>query len=439
MQRKKSLIDATFIGNAFFSYGAQAMAMLVGFANVTLVTRYAGVAVYGTLALLTALSAVLSNILTFRTNDAVVRFYGEGKASNKLEVARCSLWMGLLLDHVVGACLAGSLYFFAGTVATDLLKQPSAASAVQLYSLVLFAAFCRGTGYGLLIAREQFREANVLGLTEQVLKLLFVYVSLKMAGVLSLAAVIVATLAASTVTTLIVYWMPLREIVRLNSSVRVHRSTIAQYLRFSGSTFLSSTLKAGSQNIDNLVLGYLTNASNVGVYNLMKQFLNPIQMLSGPVGLQVYPRFVAALANRNTSAVDQTIVHGNLLLTRGAFALLFLIAPALMFYWYWINLPISPGLPVVFLLLALAAMLNQQLWWTRAFSLSTDPNLSVKGNLLATCLSLVLLYPTTMYGGVAGTAAGTVLCLTIVCLYWHRKLQAFRSDAKDNTHHDSLK
>ncbi len=91
--KKHSLIDARFKGNVLFSYGAQVATIGLGFISVTIITRYAVIETYGMVSMMTLLSAILSNLLTFRTSEAVVNFYKRGQAENMPGLSELSLFI----------------------------------------------------------------------------------------------------------------------------------------------------------------------------------------------------------------------------------------------------------------------------------------------------------------------------------------------------------
>ena len=421
------IIDAKFRSNIVFSYGSQGLKLLLGFAWATLLIKQAGIHLYGAITLLTALAATTSALLTFRTNEAVVQFHRLAEHQSDRGMARLALLMGLALD-AIGACvILLSAYLLAPLIAKLLLKDAALAPSVELYSWVMVATFIRGTGIGLLAARDRFKVINVFIVVEQLGKLLILVGMLYIGVDLSLENIVWVILLVTGLTTTCLLALVVRELVA-TSGVTLPLGELRRYFRFSASTFVSSTLKAAVQNVDSLIVGGVAGPVSAGFYGLFKQFLSPLLILVGPFTEQIHPRFVSAVADKRFGDILQTITGVGIKLWKWSAVLSVGISVAIAIYWVVVGLPVTVPNILAFLFLLASTLLLQQLWWTRGFALSINPNISIRANIYFGVLMLSSVTTLAMLFGLAGGAAGVLVSSIVIVFYWRGILKKWLPD-----------
>lgn len=166
------LLDDKLRNSVITGYVLQAATVAMGFIFMTIVTRSAGINVYGQIVLLAALGTVFNNLVTFRTNEAVTKYYKSGKTTGDLGLCRLALTIGLAFDLIVMAVTALLAQVYAPTIATLLLKQAVLAHEVLIYAFVTISTMSRGAAIGVLTAEERFKLINILTLAEQVIKVM---------------------------------------------------------------------------------------------------------------------------------------------------------------------------------------------------------------------------------------------------------------------------
>ncbi|QXE91556.1 glycosyltransferase [Geomonas subterranea] len=414
---KKSLIDQRFKKNLLFNYATQAVGITAGFVTTTLIARNAGLHTYGLIGLLAALGGVLTNLLSFRTNEAVVSFYKKGEVENDPGSRRLALVAGMLIDLCVGLFLYFLVSGLAPFIARTLLKEPGEYPGVALYAGIMLSSFLRGTPLGLLIALERFRLVNLITLTEQLLKMLAVALLVHAGSPVTLRGIVTAYLVPAVAVTLFVYCYPVARLARLRGA-RIPRGRVVDYAQFSISTFVSSTLKAGNQNVDTVVLGVFTTPAAVGAYTLFRQFLAPISMVTTPFSSQSYPRFSEAVARRRLDDISQTVRHANRLLMKAFLALCIVIVPGLFIYDRWNGLGFTWQHYLTFALLLVNALVLQRLWWCRPFAVAFDPNISLRGNLIYSLSLPLCLVLAVSSAGLIGVGAALTLTALLQWAYW---------------------
>lgn len=418
------MIDKKFKSNTVISYLSQAGVVACGFAFTTLVTQYAGITVFGILGILTAFSSVLSNLLTFRTNEAIVVFYKRGESAGDLGLCKFALLVGILLDVLVGSLLFALVYNSASLIAEYLIRDTAAEAAIQLFAGTLFFQFFRGAPLGYLVAKEHFKSLNLLTLSEHLIKVGITAGIILGSGGINLHQIISAGLVAAMSASVTVYVFLLVKLVHsfIKIPVTINRGLIVDYLSFSLSTFLSTALKAGNQNIDTLVLGLVTDARLVGIYALFRQFLAPLAFISGPFATLAYPRFVQAVVDRRQTEIRAAIRQVNVKLIMVYAGALILMIPAMIGYGWWLKLDLQSADYLTFAIMIGSAFLSGQLWWARPFSNAVNPNFSLQGNLFATLFLLTCIYPATSHFGLLGTSTVMLILGFGATIFWNSKL-----------------
>ncbi|NJA05728.1 oligosaccharide flippase family protein [Methylococcaceae bacterium WWC4] len=418
------MIDKKFKLDTLVSYATQAGVITCGFAFTTLVTQYAGIGVFGMLGLLTAFSSVLTNLMTFRTNEAVVVFYKRGKNTDDWGLCKFALAAGIALDIAVGSALLCLVYYSADTIAEYLLKDHHHADAVRLFAFALFFQFFRGAPTGYLIARERFVVFNLLGLSEHLLKLSLLGAVIWRGETVTFEHIVNALMSAAMATSLAIYshlcWTLFMRYRRV--STKLNFSLIREYLGFSMNTFLSTALKAGNQNIDTLVLGWVAENRLVGIYTLFRQFLAPLAFLSNPFATLAYPKFVQAVVESRHADIRNSIRQVNRKLTKVYLLAIPLSSLALFGYASWLKLPMNSSQYLPFAMMCMQYYVTGILWWTRSFANAVDPNISLKGNFYATILAIILVYPASTRFDITGTAGAMLAIILVLNVYWSKKL-----------------
>jgi O-antigen/teichoic acid export membrane protein len=283
----------------------------------------------------------------------------------------------------------------------------------------------RGAPLGYLQAREKFKSANLLTAGEQVLKLAVLCALALAHGSVTLRAAVMAVLVSTCVAVaaggvlLIAAWRKLPA-----GPVSREPALLREYASFSTNTFLSSTLKAGNQQVDVLALGMMTDATAAGFYGLVRQFAAPLSLLSAPFSAIFYPRFVSAVHEGRTEELRESIRGGGRALLRVFRWAIPAIAVAFFIYTHWIRVELGPREYLVSAIVLLGGFVGAFQWWVRPFANAVNPRLSLLANAGATGVILTTIWPLTHALGVLGTA--TVMCGVALGLSWFWRQQLAR-------------
>lgn len=414
------MLDRKFKRNYLWTLAAQVANLCAAFVFLGAVTRLGGLGVLGQLSLLVSLTAVLGNLLSFRTNEAVLTYFKRAEIDARPDQKKFAVVAGILLDVFVATVLCAIVFFGRSLICEHLLKDRSVEGDVALYGLIIAGLVLRSTPIALLQATEHFRAVNLLTTLEPWLKLaLVLFAHLKDSG-LNLHSVVIATLVANLGTLLIAAALAAHQHARELLAVPIYRDRthLRQYLSYCASTFASSTLKAGNQQIDVLVLGYLTQPHVSGLYATLRQFAAPLAFISNPIATISQARFVQAAHQHQLAELAATIAR----LNRRLAALFAVAAPALALaawiYGELAHIRYTAWQALALPALLLAGALSASQWWARPFSSATNPRFSLVSNALASALIIVGAPLLILQAGLTGAALAQLTMVAVTYLYW---------------------
>jgi len=417
---RSPILNAALAHNVAFSYGTQIVSAVLGLISTTVILKSAGMEVYGQIATLAAIAAFSSALGSSRSNDAVVRFYTIGQTRNSPRTQLTAMALGTFLDVLLGVTIFIAVWSAGPLIASRFLSDGNMSDCVRLYALVGLGSFVRAAPYGLMIATNSFRRANLLVAIEQFVRLSVLGILLLRRADLDLFAVIIATLISTYIVTILFYVPYVRQLATLASKSRLEREVAKEFLQFTGRSFGASSLKIGSQGLDTIALGAFGGSTQVAVYNLCKQLLSPLSMAMGPVSTLVAPLFVQANAEGRSSDIFHAVRSSAVRSGVAFIVILAALTPVAAAYvsWSGVGLTIHSGL--TFAIMATGSFFQFSLWWFRSFSVATKISYSIVTNGTYSAVLIVLLLPFTYFAGSAGTAAAvTVTTASIWVLAWH--------------------
>ena len=376
--------------------------------------------------MLLALGSTLSNLLSSRTNEAVTTFVKQAEVGNDPERARVALATGFCFDLGIAALTLAAFLLFTGAIGDHLLKLPGSGPAIVVFALSICSSTIRGTAQGLLIARGRFALLSGLTCAEQGLKVALVALPWLRGDGLTLFDAANALLISSGTVTAFALVLLLADARRRPSGSGDPGGLRWEFVKYSFSTFISTTLKAGHKNLDTLAVGSCTDPTTAGVYATIRQSLAPLAFLAAPFSTVSAPQFVAQAAAGRAAATNADIARINARMSLVMTLLGGASAAGLAVYAHLQGLTLGLIGWSCFLLLATSSWLANALWWTRPFSLAYDPNLSIRANLLAAGVMLIAVFPLCAAIGVLGAAAGSLGISLVLTIYWRSALAASR-------------
>jgi O-antigen/teichoic acid export membrane protein len=200
---------------------------------------------------------------------------------------------------------------------------------------------------------------------------------------------------------------------------------LKEYWHFNVKTFLSSSLKAGNQNIDNLILAYFLNTQIVGIYQVIKKILSPILIISSPFSMLVYPKLIHFFETKQKNMFQKIIVKISFYLSIIALLYITIIYSFLDHIFSFMDVQFINEYSIYYLLISLVVYLGSMMWWVRSFSNTVNPNYSLYMNLFATIFQMTITISMTHIYGFYGMINSILIMNLILLTYWITKVNSY--------------
>jgi O-antigen/teichoic acid export membrane protein len=419
----KKILNTKFKKDLLFSYITQAITVSFGFIQLFLINKYFGVETYGQLAIIISTAGIFSSLLTARSSEAVTRFFKREELNKNFENAKFVLLIGFTIDFITAILLVALIYLFSNFIATIFLKNLNLSDEIIIYSFITFFLFLRGTLIGYLQSKEMFVKINIISIVESLFKVFGLLIAIYFFKFSSLKAVIYVFFFASLVSFLFAIFIFLKSYFREYFTVKIiiNKSLLKEYWSFNIKTFFSSSLKAGNQNIDNLIIGYFLNAEVVGIYQILKKVLSPIMIIATPFSTLVYPRLINYFETNQKEKFKNIIIKISVYILFISMTYVLISYIFLSYIFRLMNIEFYDIYNNYFLLVAILYILTSQMWWVRAFSNTVNPNYSIYMNLFATIFQLTVTILLSNYFGFIGMLISIVFMNIIILSFWFRK------------------
>lgn len=430
----KKLLNSKFKKDVSFSYITQGLTMIFGFVQLFLINKYFGVSIYGQLVIIISTAGIFSSLLTARSSEAVTRFFKREELNKKFENAKFVLFVGFGVDFITAILLVILIYSLSHFIADSFLKDNTLSHEIIIYSFITFITFLKGSIMGYMQSKEMFVQINIINIIESAAKILFLVLLIFILNRLFLIDIIYVFLVSSVVSFLYTIFIFLKSymVEYKNVLLQFNKSILKEYWNFNIKTFLSSSLKAGNENIDNMLIAYFLNAHIVGIYQIIKKILLPISMLSIPFSVLIYPRLI------HFFETDQKEKFKNIIINISTYILLIGIFYSLFAYVFLDDIfdlmvvEFNETYFYYYILIALTSIITSSLlWWVRIFSNTVNPNYSLYMNLFATFYQLTITIYMTKIFGLEGLLISFMIMNMLIFVYWIKKGQEYVYIQKD--------
>lgn len=417
----QNLLNTKFKKDISFGYITQAVVILVGFINVYLITKYSGIEVFGQFSILVASVGMLSLLATARTGEAVVKFYKREKIENNLQNAKTFVYYGIFVDIVTAFVFFILVYYLSTVLGIFFLKDESFSQIIILFSIINILFFLRGSMLGYFQANEMFYLFNSLKIMEQILLSLVLLTIFQSIGN-TLSDIVYSYIFVNLIIFFIVLlFFSIRFSKEMKGvSLKFKKDTFNEYIKFNFITFLSSSLKAGNQNIDSLILAYFTTPTTVGVYTIIKKVFNPIRIIAIPFQNITYPKLTKMYHKNELERFDRMIKRVTLLLflIGIAYCVTILLFSNVIIEIFSIDFQ---NIYSVIYLMMIFSIFLPLFWWHRNFSNIVDPKISLNINFIMTIYQLSISSITTLFYGVEGLIISLIVGNIILMNYFVKR------------------
>lgn len=260
-----------------------------------------GVAVFGTLGIVTGFVSNINRLLSFRMGDVVVKYMGEALARGEKDRAGAVVRLAALVETATSLLAFGALVLLAPLGARFFAKDAALEPFFVIFGLSILANIAAETATGVLQVTNHFRSQALINLAQSVL--VAALVVLAAARGASLQGVLLAYLAGKVVMGLApvfvaLYWLPRtlgagwwRADLRLLPPWR-------ELARFAISTNFSGTINVFARDSEVQWVGFFFDNTVAGYYKTALAIVNLVVMPINPFIGTTYPEITRAIASR---------------------------------------------------------------------------------------------------------------------------------------------
>ncbi len=260
-----------------------------------------GVAVFGTLGIVTGFVSNINRLLSFRMGDVVVKYMGEALARGEKDRAGAVVRLAALVETATSLLAFGALVLLAPLGARFFAKDAALEPFFVIFGLSILANIAAETATGVLQVTNHFRSQALINLVQSVL--VAALVALAAARGASLQGVLLAYLAGKVVMGLApvfvaLYWLPRtlgagwwRADLRLLPPWR-------ELARFAVSTNFSGTINVFARDSEVQWVGFFFDNTVAGYYKTALAIVNLVVMPINPFIGTTYPEITRAIASR---------------------------------------------------------------------------------------------------------------------------------------------
>ena len=400
------------IKNSLFNVGAWGLNITIILLTTPFIVRKLTEEGYGVFALLTGLVGYYS-LLDLGLGQGVTKFVAEYKANGDIDGINQAINAAIWIQVIVGLIVSSLLALFASDILSLLHVTPQywADAKVSLYASAIgfFFTMVAGTLGSALMGLQRYDiTSTVGGVTSSVLNILIVVALYNGFG---LRHAMYLTLLSGFVL-FIIYFLFLRKyLLTWRLSVLPDKLHLSSLFRYSSYMFISKSTSIFSNYIVRFVVAFFLGPISVTYYVVSSRLVNTISSLLYNGFIAIFPFASEVGTQKDPAKVQKLFLEASKIMAAFAFPLLlsttFFAKPILSF---WMGPEFAEKSWIVLSLLSLSGLVS---------SLSVVPNLLTMGlgysriigvySVISLLAYILLVPPLTKWGGVNGTAFGTIL------------------------------
>ncbi|HCE18362.1 MAG TPA: hypothetical protein DEQ80_10925 [Anaerolinea thermolimosa] len=285
------------VRNSTYLFASNVIAAVLGIVTANLL----GVAIFGTLGIITGFVTNINRLLSFRMNDVVVRYVGDALARKEKERAAAVVKAAALTEALTSLVAFGVLAALAPLGARYFAKDVQLTPLFLLYGVSILANLICETATGVLQVTGHFRTQALINLAQSVLVAgLIIRAALQGGGLMDVlwAYLIGKVILGMGPVFAALYWMPRavrREWWRVSFSFL---PPWRELVRFALSTNFSATINLIARDSEVPWVGLFFGPVVAGYYKTALQLINLVVMPINPFISTTFPEITRAVAEQ---------------------------------------------------------------------------------------------------------------------------------------------
>jgi len=239
---------------------------ILGFAFSIMVARVLGAADYGLYALGISIIGITQSIASLGLNQGIVRFCAVYRVTGDTIRVKSTFLTALVISFISSVLMAAILFILSSMIAHSFFHKPELTWILRVFALALPFYVLMGltASFAQSFRRIDYQQ-GILNFFYPLVNLILVVLLFALG--FHLAGPVYAFLISGFLSAGLGFYLSLKlfpEIIARSAIVFNFR----KLLRFSMPVFLSGFLYLSLNNIDRIMLGYLTSAAEVGIYSV---------------------------------------------------------------------------------------------------------------------------------------------------------------------------
>ncbi len=324
--------------NTSLLFGAESIVTLISLIQFPIISRWLGPENYGLWGLAQSWVGLVGQLFGFRLWETVIKFLSQFMAAKDETRALAVLKLCFFLEALVAAFIFLVLVLSADFAGSFVFRSfPGGADLIRLETLHILMLFSSSIWVAVLRVFDRFKKLSLYNVVFAIAQFgLWMLIVKLNAG---LGGLILAGILVKFFQTLTLAWIAQRELRKrfgrhwftadLNA-LRGYRREIGVMLF---SMNVDTLRKIAMGNADMLVIGWLTNPTQVGIYRLAKQLALYFGRVTNPIYESLYPEVTRLYAAEGAIAVRKFVrrlMGGVLAGLAAALAGAYLLAPWLI-------------------------------------------------------------------------------------------------------------
>ncbi len=271
-----------------------------------------GPADYGIIGGVTALTANLNRLFSFRMGEVVVKYAGQALAVEDRRRAAAVIKGAAVLEGITSVFSYGILMLAAGWAAQVILKTPESTPFIFLYGLMILGNLTYETSTGVMQLTDHFGVQSLLAILQSLTASLAVMAALlTQTGIWGILFGYLAGKLVQGIGSFIFGWKYASQTLGAGWWKVSCRSALTDWreiLKFAVMTNLSGTVNLVTRDSEVLWANYFLNPTVAGYYKFAQAVMGYVSLPINPMIASTYPQITARTARREWKSLQGLLV-----------------------------------------------------------------------------------------------------------------------------------
>jgi O-antigen/teichoic acid export membrane protein len=288
--------------NFSWIFGAQGITSLMSFMKGIILARALGVELFGIYGITVSIVLTINQFVDFRIGETIIRYLSKYLSKKDSDKSLSITKLCYIVDFSTGIVAFIILTGISSLTAAFFLKNPELNNLIILFALTLVISTVNTSSESVLYVFNKFQKASVLSCIYSVMEIGFISIALVFDNSIKnvFIAIIIAKVFYSSFLNIIAYQTFKRNIGKsfFYGKVKSLKNEFKEIFFFAFNTSLTSFLKMFATNVDVLLLGYIRNPYEVGIYKIAISIIGALYMPVVSLIKVLYPELSKLISDK---------------------------------------------------------------------------------------------------------------------------------------------